>query len=403
MSSSSAAGTLPLEDYQRYGRQMILNGFGLPGQLKLQHASVAVVGAGGLGCPALQYLAAAGVGRIGIIDHDRVELSNLQRQILHTEARVGMHKALSAAEALKQINSRVQVDAHTTALTPANAAALLAPYDLVLDCTDNLPTRYLLSDTAVRLRRALVSGAAQQLDGQLCVYNLGPGAGPCFRCLFPRAPAPEAAGSCAELGVLGAVTGVVGALQAAEAVKLLTGLHDGKPTMLMYSALGAPPFRSIKLRARRPTCAACGAEGERVGRIEETDYVAFCGGARPDWVARGLAEGRPDSRVRATELKRVLDSGKHVRVIDVRPPTEFGICRLPGSMNIPIKELVANPSQSVLGDEEDTETYVVCRLGNDSQLAVEALRNANARGTVKDVIGGLRAWAKEVDEAFPVY
>ncbi|KAI0926409.1 hypothetical protein AcW1_008592 [Taiwanofungus camphoratus] len=337
---SEGSPGLPLEDYRRYGRQMILDGFGLPGQLKLRQASVVVVGAGGLGCPAIQYLAAAGVGRICIIDHDTVEISNLQRQILHIEARVGMPKALSAVEAVKQINSRIQVDAITCALTSQNALSLLAPYDLILDCTDNLPTRYLLSDSAVRLGRPLVSGAAQQFDGQLCTYNLGPGKGPCFRCLFPRPPAPETAGSCEELGVLGVVTGVIGNLQAMEAIKIMTGLRDSTPTMVLYSALSSPPFRNIKLRSRRPTCPACGTEGEKVGAIDETDYVAFCGGQRPDWEARGLEEGNSGSRIRAPELKQILDSKHKVRIIDVRPRTEFGICHIEGSISTPSPLLV---------------------------------------------------------------
>ncbi|OBZ72260.1 Adenylyltransferase and sulfurtransferase MOCS3 [Grifola frondosa] len=424
---------LPLEDYKRYGRQMILDGFG---QLKLQQASVVVVGAGGLGCPALQYLAAAGVGTIGIIDHDTVELSNLQRQILHTEARIGIPKALSAAEAIKQINSHTRVQPVIEALTPANAAALLAPYDLILDCTDNLPVRYLLSDVAIGLGRPLVSGAAQQLDGQLCTYNLPlasgsgtGGRGPCFRCLFPRPPAPDMVGSCEELGVLGAVTGVIGNLQALEAIKIITGLHgecaystsiraqlmtlvDGRPSLLMYSALAMPPFRSVKLRARRPTCAACGDEGQRIGGIEEIDYVAFCGGQRTDWEAKGLVEGGGSvtRRIRAKALKTILESEKSVRILDVRPRTEFGICHLPGSINIPIKDLVANPSAHLPSDmssvgeaHKELDTYVICRLGNDSQLAVDALRSAGVKGNVKDLVGGLRAWAREVDESFPVY
>ncbi|RPD54292.1 hypothetical protein L226DRAFT_516044 [Lentinus tigrinus ALCF2SS1-7] len=414
--SVEPAPQLSLEDYRRYGRQMILDGFGLEGQLKLHQASVVIVGAGGLGCPALQYLAAAGVGTIGVIDHDVVEMSNLQRQVLHTEARVGIPKALSAAEAIRQLNSHVKVNPVTIALTAENALELLAPYDLILDCTDNLPTRYLLSDTAVQLGKPLVSGAAQQFEGQLCTYNLPlkddcekneeARRGPCFRCLFPKPPAPELAGSCEELGVLGAVTGVVGNLQALEAIKILTGLHDGKPSLLMFSALGMPPFRSVKLRAKRATCPACGIEGAKVGKIEETDYVAFCGGGRPDWVAKGLVEGTRDSRIRAKELKSALDHAeRRPRILDVRSRTEFGICHIPGSMNVPIKELLANPSSAGLGagSADGDELYVVCRLGNDSQVAVDAMRSAGKTGVVKDLVGGLQAWAREVDKSFPIY
>ncbi|KAI0048995.1 hypothetical protein FA95DRAFT_1557414 [Auriscalpium vulgare] len=398
---SMSADTLPLDDYRRYGRQMILDGFGLPGQLKLQSASVAVVGAGGLGCPALQYLAAAGVGRIGVIDHDIVELSNLQRQILHNEARLGLPKAESAARSLKEINSRLRIDAIAEALTPANALALLQPYDVLLDCTDNAPTRYLLSDTAVQLGRPLVSGAAQKYEGQLCTYNLGE-SGPCYRCLFPKPPAVETTGTCEETGILGAVTGVIGNLQALEAIKILTGLHDGKPTLLIYSALAMPPFRSIKLRTRKRTCPACGVEGERVGKIEDIDYVQFCGGARPDWEAQGLVPGTSATRIRAQELRTVIN-GENTKVIDVRPTIEFGICHLPNSIHMPLNELVAHPDAlAVEGDAAASATYVVvCRLGNDSQLAADALRGAGV--AARDLVGGLRAWARDVDPEFPVY
>ncbi|EIM91195.1 uncharacterized protein STEHIDRAFT_72967 [Stereum hirsutum FP-91666 SS1] len=391
---------------------MILDGFGLPGQLKLQRSSVVVVGAGGLGCPALQYLAAAGVGKIGIVDHDTVELSNLQRQILHTESRLGQPKAQSAAQALKEINSRIQIDVHIEAVSPSNATSILEPYDIILDCTDNAPTRYLLSDTAVKLDKPLVSGAAQKFEGQLCVYHLGED-GPCYRCLFPRPPAQETVGTCEETGILGAVTGVIGNLQALEAIKIITGMHEGKPGLLIYSSLGTPPFRSIKLRTRRPTCPACGIEDQKVGSINEgMDYVQFCGGERPDWVSRGLLDGLQETRIRATELKRVLSgedsapSGK-VQIIDVRPRTEFGICALPGSIHVPLTDVVAYPSKYIQSSPF-SQTFVVCRLGNDSQIAAEALRSVDSGNTtvphvVKDLVGGLRAWSKEVDPEFPMY
>lgn len=213
------------------------------------------------------------------------------------------------------------MDAITSALTADNAVSLLSSYDVILDCTDNLPTRYLLSDTAVALGRPLVSGAAQQFEGQLCNYNSPPGVGPCFRCLFPRPPAPEFAGGCEELGILGAVTGVIGNLQALEAIKLIISMHglftfqfgptlgyvlkkgldvNAKPTILMYSARSVPPFRSIKLRARLPTCPACGEEGKKIDTISQTDYVALCGGQRPDWEARGLVEHNKNDRIKAT-------------------------------------------------------------------------------------------------------
>ncbi|GLB37937.1 putative plays a central role in 2-thiolation of mcm(5)S(2)U at tRNA wobble positions of cytosolic tRNA(Lys), tRNA(Glu) and tRNA(Gln) [Lyophyllum shimeji] len=395
---------LPLADYQRYGRQMILEGFGLPAQLKLQEASVVVVGAGGLGCPALQYLGAAGIGRLGIIDHDNVELSNLGRQILHNEETIGMPKAESAALALKRLNSHLTIDVHITALNATNAVSLLSPYDIILDCTDNAPTRYLLSDTAVALGKPLVSGAAQKFEGQLCVYNLGDD-GPCYRCLYPRPPAQEMVGTCEETGILGVVTGVIGNLQALETIKIITGLHDKKPTLLLFSALGSPPFRSIKLRSRKPTCPACGTAEQRLGTIQHIDYVQFCGGPRPDWEQRGLVKGEARARASTRELEAALKSGTSINLLDVRPETEFGICALPSSINVPLNRLVANPEEYLPLDPA-TETYVVCRLGNDSQIAADALRSACAEervGLVRDVVGGLKAWAREVDPGFPVY
>ncbi|KAG1726266.1 uncharacterized protein EDB91DRAFT_1254408 [Suillus paluster] len=371
------------DDYLRYGRQMILDGFGLEGQIKLQNSSVVVIGAGGLGCPALQYLAAAGVGRLGIIDHDTVELSNLQRQILHSDKTIGNPKAVSAAQAIAALNPRVKIDVHPTALDPSNALSILAPYDVILDCTDNAPTRYLLSDSAVRLKKPLVSGAAQKYDGQLCIYNLGED-GPCYRCIFPKPPAPEMTGSCEETGILGAVTGIIGNLQALEAIKLITGLHDGKASLLLFNALSIPPFRTVKLRSRKLTCAACGIEGQKIGTVEETDYVAFCGGARPNW------------------LERVFASNENHAIIDVRPRTEFGICRLPKSTSVPLNILLANPALHLPSDKS-CQIFVVCRLGNDSQIAADAIRAIDSNLIVKDVVGGLRAWSNEIDPTFPVY
>lgn len=393
---------LSLGEYQRYGRQLVLDGFGLPAQRKLKGASVAVVGAGGLGCPALQYLAAAGVGRLGIIDHDVVEFSNLQRQVLHNEntANMNMPKAESAALALRKINSSIKLDVHCAQLESSNARSLLEGYDVILDCTDNAPTRYLISDTAVALGVPLVSGAALGFDGQLCVYNLGAD-GPCYRCLFPAPPTPTSVRSCSEAGVLGVVTGTIGTLQALEAIKIITGLHEGRPNLLLFSALSVPPFRSIKLRTRSKTCAACGETGQRKG-IEETDYVQFCGGPTPDYVSSGLSGGDASKRVSAKYLEDALQQGQ-CRVLDVRPRVEFGICSLPGSTNVPLTELVSDPSTHLGNDQRPI--YVVCRLGNDSQIAADALRSVAVEGSphIVDVIGGLRSWSRTVDPLFPVY
>ncbi|KAK7023856.1 adenylyltransferase [Favolaschia claudopus] len=392
---------LAIEDYPRYGRQMILDGFGLPGQLKLQNSSIVVIGAGGLGCPALQYLAAAGIGRLGIVDHDVVELSNLQRQVLHDESKIGMPKAVSASLALEKINSRLTINAITQALTPDNALEILSPYDIILDCTDNAPTRYLLSDSAVSLNKPLVSAAAQKYEGQLCTYNLGP-EGPCYRCLFPTPPARELVGTCEETGILGAVTGIMGNLQALEAIKIITGLHDKKPSLLLFSALGSPPFRSIKLRSRKPNCPACGSADQTVGQIRDIDYVQFCGGATPDWENLGLVPGSSEDRVSVEEFEKSLATNREEHtVIDVRSAAEFSICSLPGSINVPLNELTANPESHLV---HHRKIFVVCRLGNDSQIAASSLREKKGDDVVvRDVIGGLKAWTRHIDPNFPVY
>ncbi|KAF7424316.1 Urmylation protein [Pleurotus ostreatus] len=389
---------LPLKDYRRYGRQMILEGFGLPGQVKLKEASVVVVGAGGLGCPALQYLAASGIGRIGVIDHDVVELSNLHRQILHTETTIGMPKALSAAKAISVINPQSKVEAVVQALSPTNATELLAPYDVILDCTDNAPTRYLLSDVAVALRKPLVSGAAQRFEGQLCIYNYGEN-GPCYRCLFPKPPAQETVGTCEETGILGAVTGIIGNLQALETIKIIAGLKDQAPSLLLFNALQTPPFRSIKLRNKKPACAACGSGAKTRGMIDNTDYVQFCGGPPANWVERGLVPGSAETRISTKDLHRILAT-EVPTLIDVRPRTEYGICHLPNSLNIPLNELVSNPKAAM--PEGAKDIYILCRLGNDSQIAADALREVST-APVKDIIGGLVSWAQDVDSSFPVY
>ncbi|EGN99033.1 hypothetical protein SERLA73DRAFT_181808 [Serpula lacrymans var. lacrymans S7.3] len=400
MSHNETSG-LHLDEYRRYGRQMILDNFGLPGQLKLQQASVVVVGAGGLGCPALQYLAAAGVGRLGIVDHDKVEISNLARQILHSEETVGMYKSISAGQSIRKLNSRIKIDVIIEALHSSNAVSLLQSYDIILDCTDNAPTRYLLSDTAVRLGKPLVSGAAQKYEGQLCVYNFGVD-GPCYRCLFPKPPAIENTGTCEETGILGPVTGIIGNMQALETIKIIVGLHDQKASMFLFSAISVPAYRAVKLRSRRKTCSACGEEDAKIGTIEETDYVAFCGGQRPNWEERGLIDDKPGFRAKVKSLKDDIDANGNVCVIDVRSPTEFGICNLPGSRNVPLYQLTANPAL-YLPEEKTSRIYVVCRLGNDSQIAADALRSVESDIMIQDVVGGLRAWSEQVDSKFPIY
>ncbi|GJJ08667.1 hypothetical protein Clacol_002886 [Clathrus columnatus] len=415
MSMSIPLPPLSLPEYRRYGRQMILEGFGLEGQVKLRNAAVVVVGVGGLGCPALQYLAAAGVGKLGVVDHDVVDLSNLQRQVLHTESRMNMAKALSAEIALREINSSITIKPYVTQLTSNNARKILYEYDIILDCTDNVPTRYLLSDTAVALGKPLVSGAAMKLDGQLCIYNLEPD-GPCYRCLYPRPPVPTTVKTCEETGVLGVVTGTIGVLQAVECIKLILGLHGNKnsllvfiteklpndlylcldknSTLLIFSALSFPPFRNAKLRKKRPNCPGCGQDRLKTAKIEETDYVAFCGGPAFDYEGMGLEQGLPGHRIRGKELKRIAESEK--KQAQILSTTGRFLA------DVPLLELVSNPEE-YLPKNEQKRIVLVCRLGNDSQIAAEALRSLTHSLIVQDLIGGLRSWTREVDSDFPEY
>jgi len=298
-----------------------------------------------------------------------------------------------------------KVTAYVTSLDSTNARALLSQYALVLDCTDNPQARYLLSDMCSELRVPLVSGAAMRYDGQLCTYNLGED-GPCYRCLFPRPPKPETVGTCEDVGVLGVVTGVIGTLQAMEAIKIIVGMNNSRPSLLVFSALSTPPFRTVRIRGKRVDCAACGSEVHRRGKIEETDYVSFCGGNLPDWEQTGLVAGQ--ARISPQDLNETIatfgTTSAPFKLIDVRSSAEFGICHLPSSESIPLKTLLKDPARHVPLDPS-TPTFVVCRLGNDSQIAVEALRKVAPSGdaAICDLVGGLRAWSSVVDSSFPVY
>ncbi|KAL7410661.1 hypothetical protein BDY24DRAFT_407766 [Mrakia frigida] len=401
---------------------MILPGMGLPGQLKLKNASVLVVGAGGLGCPVIQYLAAAGVGHIGIVDHDTVELSNLHRQILHTEARIGWFKVDSAKAAVQATNSSIRITTHPLALTPSIALSLFAPYSLIVDCTDTPLTRYLISDACVLLNKTLVSGAALGFNGQVAVYNFGSD-GPCYRCVWPKVAKGKArAGTCAEEGVIGGVTGVVGTLMGLEAVKIVTGLLDPlthPPTLLIYSALNSPPFRSIKLRKRRPTCRSCGDPStSTILDLDTEDYVTFCGGPNVDWDAEGMVEGTGGLRRAGVKVRSILPvslSTPPPLIIDVRSPEEFSIVSLPNSINIPLRTFLTSPTShlppSDSNEPSPRSVYFVCRRGNDSQEAARALaaeEEMKGRGLeIVDVKGGVVAWGRDVkggeEGGWPVY
>ncbi|XP_054429346.1 adenylyltransferase and sulfurtransferase MOCS3 [Pteronotus mesoamericanus] len=406
---------LTREEILRYSRQLVLPELGVQGQLRLTTASVLVVGCGGLGCPLAQYLAAAGVGRLGLVDYDVVEMSNLPRQVLHGEALAGQAKVFSAAASLRSLNSKVECVPYAQALTPATALDLVRRYDVVADCSDNAPTRYLVNDACVLAGRPLVSASALRFEGQITVYHYD--GGPCYRCVFPQPPPADTVTNCADGGVLGVVTGVLGCLQALEVLKIAAGLGPSYSGRLMLFDALRGRFRCIQLRSRRPDCAAC---GERPTVTDLQDYEAFCGSSATD-KCRSLQLLSPEERVSVSDYKRVLDSGSPHVLLDVRPQVEVDICRLPHALHIPLKHLERRDAESlrllgeaILKGKQGTQEgaavpiYVICKLGNESQKAVKILQSLTAiqelgSVTVQDVVGGLMAWAAKIDGTFPQY
>lgn len=401
-------------DIQRYSRQLVLPELGVRGQLRLSSCAVLVVGCGGLGCPLAQYLAAAGVGRLGLVDHDVVELNNLHRQVLHRESRLGHPKAHSAAAALKELNSAGRYEAYELALSPATALELVGAYDIVADCSDNVPTRYLVNDACVLAGKPLVSASALRLEGQLAVYNFQ--GGPCYRCLFPKPPPPETVTNCADGGVLGVVPGVLGSLQALEVLKIASGIGSSfSRSMLLFDALEGR-FRHIKLRPRDPKCAVC---GDRPSLTTLQDYETFCGSSATD-KCRTLRLLSSEERISVEEYRKILDNQVAHVLVDVRPRVEVEICCLPKSLQVPLNKLERKDEECLMSlyqkiHEEKQRTdgtaafpvYVVCKLGNDSQKAVrilqELLHDEVGLISVKDIKGGLMAWADKVDQDFPQY
>ncbi|XP_057441127.1 adenylyltransferase and sulfurtransferase MOCS3 [Lotus japonicus] len=392
---------------QRYSRHLVLPSFGVQGQANLLKSSILVVGAGGLGAPALLYFASCGVGRLGIVDHDKVELSNMHRQIIHTEAYIGQPKVKSAGAACRLVNSSIQVVEHEEALRNSNALEIFSKYDIIVDATDNAPTRYMISDCCVVLGKPLVSGAAVGLEGQLTVYNYN--GGPCYRCLFPTPPPRTACQSCAEAGVLGVVPGIIGCLQALEAIKIAASV--GEPLsgrMLLFDALSGR-IRVVKIRGRSMQCEACGENATFTQQhFREFDYEKFT--QTPLCVPPLKLNILPaESRISSKEYKEVIHNKEPHVLVDVRPAHHFKIVSLPKSLNIPLSNLEARLPEisSALKKEvsvgsSEAQLYVVCRRGNDSQRAVEYLHKMGFT-SAKDIVGGIESWAQNVDPNFPTY
>jgi molybdopterin/thiamine biosynthesis adenylyltransferase/rhodanese-related sulfurtransferase len=382
-----SAAALSNEEIARYSRHLILPEVGIEGQVKLKKAKVAMIGAGGLGAPLGLYLAAAGVGRVGLVDFDVVDASNLQRQVIHGTKDIGRKKLDSAEDRMRDINPHIEIEKFDTGLTGGNAFDILRDYDLVVDGTDNFPTRYLVNDACVLLNKPNVYGSIFRFEGQATVFAYQDG--PCYRCLYPEPPPPGLVPSCAEGGVLGILPGIIGVVQATEAVKIILGVGETlKGRLLLYDAL-AMRFRELKLR-RDPDCPICG-DHPSVKKL--IDYQEFCG-VRPMASQPVPAGGAID----AVELKQKIDRGDRFVLLDVREPYEYQIARIPGALLIPLGELPGR-----LG-ELDPEADIVaqCRSGVRSQKAVDLLK-ANGFKHVRNMTGGILAWSEKIDPSVPKY
>jgi adenylyltransferase/sulfurtransferase len=381
--------SLSPQEVARYSRHLIMPEVALEGQKRLKASSMLLIGAGGLGSPLGLYLAAAGVGRLGLVDFDVVDFSNLQRQVLHGTPDVGRPKLQSAKDRLQAINPEVRIDLYETRLTSANALSICEPYDVVIDGTDNFPTRYLVNDACVLLKKPNVYGSIFRFDGQASVFY--PPQGPCYRCLYPEPPPPGEVPSCAEGGVLGILPGLVGCIQATEAVKLVLG--SGSPLigrLLLYDALRMT-FQEFKVR-RNPKCPICG-DHPTVTRL--IDYEQFCS-VRGQEAPAPAADGQWETTVE--ELKARLDRHDNVFILDVRNPEEYQICHIPGSTLLPLPEL----PQRFRELNPEREMVVHCKSGMRSLKAMQFLRQQGFR-KIKNLKGGILAWADKIDPALPKY
>lgn len=386
---TSVPAKLTNEEIQRYSRHLTLPEVGVAGQEKLKAASVLCIGAGGLGSPVAMYLAAAGVGRIGLVDFDVVDETNLQRQIIHGTSAVGRPKLESARTRLGDINPHVAVECHAVRLSSGNALELFGRYDVVIDGTDNFPTRYLSNDACVLLKKPNIYGAIFRFEGQASVFapHLG---GPCYRCLFPEPPPPGMVPSCAEGGVLGVLPGVIGVIQATEAIKLILGKGESLlGRLLLYNALDMK-FREMKIR-RDPACPVC---GERPTITRLIDYEQFCG-------VRGgqtMNTEQAGDEITAVELAAMLKRGEKFTLVDVREPDEWAICRIPDATLLPLSALPQRFGEL----PKDARLVLHCKAGKRSMKALQFLREQGYTN-LKSVRGGIDAWATDVDPSVPRY
>jgi sulfur-carrier protein adenylyltransferase/sulfurtransferase len=379
---------LTRDEILRYSRHLLIPEVGLDGQRKLKGSSALVIGTGGLGSPVALYLAAAGVGRIGLVDYDVVDSSNLQRQIIHGTDTIGVLKVESARDRMLDLNPDIDVDVYNEPFTSENAMHIAADYDIIIDGTDNFPTRYLTNDVSVFLGKPNVYGSIFRFDGQASVFYAKEG--PCYRCLFPEPPPPGLVPSCAEGGVLGVLPGTIGTIQATEALKLLLGIGStltGK--LLLYNALDMT-FDFVTLK-KNPKCRVCGPDAD----IKELiDYEQFCGVPGHD---HDDGSAGADWDISATQLSERLKNN-HLKLLDVREPHELQISALPEATNIPLGTLAARLSELDSADE----MVIFCKAGTRSTRALELLVSAGFK-KVKNLKGGINAWAQEVDKSLPIY
>lgn len=378
------------EEIGRYSRHLILPEVGMEGQRKLKAARVLLVGTGGLGAPLGMYLAAAGVGTLGIIDFDTVDASNLQRQIIHGTRDVGRPKIASAQDRIRDINPNVVTEPFETRLTSKNALDIIRRFDIVVDGTDNFPTRYLVNDACVLLGKPNVYGSIFRFEGQASVF--GAKDGPCYRCLYPEPPPPGLVPSCAEGGVLGVLPGIIGTIQANETIKLILG--DGQPLvnrLLLFDAW-AMKFRELKLK-KNPNCPVCGSNPSVTQLI---DYEMFCGLTPPPGHATAASA---IDEITPVELKRRIDLGQDVQIIDVREPHEYAIARLPNSVLIPLGQIGSRAADI----DPSRETVVHCKAGVRSAKAIATLKQSGFEGRLINLKGGILAWSSDVDPSVPKY
>jgi adenylyltransferase/sulfurtransferase len=379
---------LSRDELQRYSRHILLPQVGLAGQKKINEASVLLVGAGGLGSPIALYLAAAGVGHIGLVDHDQVDETNLQRQVLHDTAQIGSQKTDSARQRLLALNPHIQVDIYPETFRAENARGIARDYDILVDGSDNFPTRYLLNDLAVLTGKPYVYGSIFQFEGQVSVFDAR--RGPCYRCLFPSPPSPEHTISCAEGGVLGVLPGVIGAIQATEVLKLMCGI--GEPLigrLLIYDALDMS-FQEIQLK-KNPACQLCSSQPVITDLL---DYQEFCG--VPENV---MVNGLPaEWEIEPLDLHHLRQQGIPMRLIDLRRETERAISHIDGAEHIPMDQILA----ALAGENRDCDLILFCRSGVRSARAVRWLRQAGFT-RVRHLAGGINAWADEVDPTIAKY